>query len=59
LFDVNKCFGEGNPPYLLNDKLDHDIFKEKRQHIILEFFDNKKHEKGKSIVEMNAFRILK
>jgi len=29
LFDVNKCFGEGNPPYLLSDKLDHDIFQRK------------------------------
>jgi hypothetical protein len=35
------------------------FFKEKGQHIILELFYNKKHKKNKSIVEMNAFGILK
>ncbi len=35
------------------------FLKEKGQHIILELFYNKEHKKGKSIVEINAFGILK
>ncbi len=61
LFDPSKGCGDGTPPYLLGDKrypLIMTSYKEGARHTILKLLYNKKHEKGRLVVE-NVFGILK